>query len=288
MPEIIIDGYNRTGSPLGINNDGSINIGTIINTVPISGQSNNFNLDIARSNYSNISYINKFGRNPDIDTSSNFEAIWNGGGDYTGFDATTAQKIEIFSSDAADTSGTGVGAHTLTLPRALTGDFVLCPNEIIELNGTNSVYTSGLYIRSSRGIITTAGASGVNIGEITARQSGTTANIFMVMPIGYNQTMIACDTIPSGTTAYLNSWFASLSAKKTGISNIRLLIRPFEQVFNVKEEFAIATIGTSYVNRIYTIPKNAILEKSDIKIMADTNIDNQGISAGFDLILINN
>lgn len=245
-------------------------------------------LEIAKGSISGVDFVHKFGRNPDIaNAPGTFEAIWNGGGDYTGFDATQAEILEVFSSSTADVSGAGVGAHTITLTKALDANFIETPSETLELNGTTSVYTSGAYIRSSRAIVNTAGASGVNIGQITARQSGTTANVMMVMPAEYNQTMIACDTIPSGTQGYLTSWFAGLSAKKTGISNIRLLMRPSGGVFNVKEEFAIATVGNSYVHRVYDVPKNSISALTDIKIMADSNVASQGIAAGFDLIIIN-
>ena len=248
-----------------------------------------FLLEISKGDIAGVDFIHKFGRNPDIPNAvGTFEAIWNGGGDYTGFNATSPEVIEILSSSAADVSGTGVGAHTLTLPRLLDGNYALQSDVQIDLNGTTSVYTTGSYLRCSRVIINTAGASGNNIGSIIVRQSGTTANIFAVMPVSYNQTMIACDTVPSGTTGFLTSWFASLSEKKTGISNIRLLFRPSGGVFNVKEEFAIATVGTSYVHRTYDVEKNVLTPATDIKIMADSNVAAQGIAAGFDIILVDN
>lgn len=247
-----------------------------------------FGLEIVKGNVSGTTYIHKFGRNPNIDTADGFEAIWNGGGDYTGFNATTAQKLAIFSSQTADTSGTGRGAHTITLPRMLDGNYALGSEAQFKLTGSTPVYTSGAYLRCSRAIINTAGASGNNIGSIIIRQSGTIANIMAVMPVGYNQTMIACDTIPSGTTGYIQSYYASLAGKSTSISNVRLLVRPSGGVFNVKEEFSIATVGTGYVERKYDVPKNDLPEKSDVKIMADSNANTTGVAAGFDLILVNN
>ncbi len=243
-------------------------------------------LEIARDNISGINFVHKFGRNPNIDNAPGiFEVVWNGGGDYTGFDPIAPEIIEVFSSSTADASA-GIGARTLTLPRLLNGNYVMEDDVSITLNGTTSVYTTGSYLRCSRAIINTAGTSGVNIGAITIRQSGTTANIFAIMPGGYNQTMIGCDTIPSGTTGYMTSWFASLSAKKTGVSNIRLLFRPSGGVFNVKEEFAITTVGNSYVHRTYDVPKNILIAKTDIKVMSDSNVNDQGIAAGFDIIFV--
>lgn len=63
--------------------------------------------------------INKFGKNSDIDTGSDPEDVWEGGGIYD-FYPTTDQSMEILSSDAADvgnvvSSGTATDGTTTTL-----------------------------------------------------------------------------------------------------------------------------------------------------------------------------
>lgn len=262
------------------------NTAQVTNNQELKVLPSNSDLEIARGNFNGIGFIHKFGRNPDID--GDFETVWNGGDDYTGHNATEPEIIEIFSSSTADVSGTGVGAHTLTLPRLLDGNYALMDDVQFELNGTTSIYSTGSYLRCSRAIVNTAGASGVNIGTITIRQSGTTANVFAVMPIGYNQTMIAADTVQSGVTAHLTAWYASITSRVAGFNNMRLLMRPSGGVFNVKEEFAIATAGNSYVQRNYGVPKNSLKEKTDIKVMADASANNMGVSAGFDLITVDN
>jgi len=77
-----------------------------------------FYLEVAKGNVSGHSLIHKFGRNSDIDGA--FEAIWNGGGSYTGHDITAAETMETFSSLAADagtllSSGTATGGSTTTI-----------------------------------------------------------------------------------------------------------------------------------------------------------------------------
>lgn len=77
-----------------------------------------FGTEVARGNYSEDGWdiSTKFGRNPDIDTGSTPEDMWNGGGEYTGFNATGNENIEINSTDANDT-GT-----LLSSGNATTGD----------------------------------------------------------------------------------------------------------------------------------------------------------------------
>ena len=62
----------------------------------------------------------KYGRNPDVDTASTPEDMWNGGSEYSGFDATDNEDIEVFSSDVDDqgqvvSSGNATGGSRTTL-----------------------------------------------------------------------------------------------------------------------------------------------------------------------------
>jgi hypothetical protein len=79
-----------------------------------------FGTEVALDKVSGYSLKTKFGRNPDIDTGTAPEDIWNGGGNYTGFNATANQNIEVFSSDVDDqgqvlSSGTATLGTTTTL-----------------------------------------------------------------------------------------------------------------------------------------------------------------------------
>lgn len=62
----------------------------------------------------------KFGRNPDVDTTSTPEDLWGGSSTYTGFNATANQNIAVVSADANDTgtvvsSGTATGGSATTI-----------------------------------------------------------------------------------------------------------------------------------------------------------------------------
>lgn len=78
-----------------------------------------FDTEVALGRVSRYEISTKFGRNPDIDTGT-AEDIWANGGDYTGFNATANENIEVLSSDVDDqgsvvSSGTATGGTRTTL-----------------------------------------------------------------------------------------------------------------------------------------------------------------------------
>lgn len=320
------------------------------------GHNKSFFLEVALGFHPGYSIVNKYGRNPDIDTADLFAALWNGGGDYTGQDPIDAETIEVFSSSTVDagtllSSGTVTGATLISMTdsgatfstdtvaagdvlindtkhdhaivvavtetkltfvisfhntrwdvgdtyrvatKASTGTPVIKmqylltdtyheEEEYLILNGQTAVDTVGTYIRHSRAKC----HGGDNAGAITARQKTTTANITMVMPATYNSTMIGAYTLPVGKRALAVSWFTALAKKQSAFSNVRLMFRPVNDVFRVAEELTLSSTATSFVPRVYTLPKDeALFVGSDIKMMADASADNMGVAGGFSVLLV--
>ncbi|PHR55977.1 MAG: hypothetical protein COA43_14770 [Robiginitomaculum sp.] len=251
--------------------------------VGFGGSTLEYGLNIQRGLVPGVSVIHKFGRNPDIDTASGFEDLWNGGGFYTGHDATVAEVVTVESSSVNDDTG-GTGAITIQLI-GLGSGFV-SQTEIVTLNGTASVDSVNSYLRLDRVLVLTAGTGGVNDGDITVAQKVTTANVFAVVPAGGNRTLIACYTIPFGKVGYITSGFASLAKKKDAFCNIQALVRFPGSVFQIAEWFTIGANGTSYVNRDFKIPLLGIPSGTDIKIAADTSQNDVGVAGGFEVILV--
>jgi hypothetical protein len=86
-----------------------------------------FLLAVAEGKVPGYKIVNKWGRNPDISTTE--EAVWNGGGPYTGFDATTEDTVEVFGG--VNDIGSLVSSGALTVKSVvdtevvdLTADFV--------------------------------------------------------------------------------------------------------------------------------------------------------------------
>ena len=242
-------------------------------------------LEVRAGRVPSVSVVDIFGRNPDIDSGSGFEDIWNGGGEYTGFNATTAETISIVSNNAADNIA-GIGARTMRLD-GLDADY----NEISEeitLTGTTPVVTLQSFIRCSFAVVLSAGSNGEPVGDIVANQSITTANVFFELPLGANRTMVAAYTIPAGKTAYVDNTFATLSKKTAASSEVKGRTRPFGGVFQTAEWYSVNSTGSSYVNRNFEKLSRPLEEKADIIISADSDTNNTGIAAGFSLILEDN
>ena len=229
--------------------------------------------------------IDKFGRNSDIDNAATFEDIWHGGGHYTGQDPTAAEIVTVTSSDANDTSA-GTGAQTIEI-FGLDGTYAPI-SETVILNGVALVDSTLSYIRLNRAIVRTAGSGGANAGILSIVQKVTTANVLARLPAGYNQTMIAAYTIPDGKRGQLVCWYASFGKKvASGSVEVRLLVRPPGEVWQVKEEISLSAAGTGSYSRGFPLLKGDYLGGTDIKVSGSADTNDIGVSAGFTVLISN-
>jgi len=245
-----------------------------------------YGLNIQRGLVPGHDVVHKFGRNPDIDTADNFVDIWNddnGDGHYTGFDATVAEVVEVFSDDSND-NATGTGAQLVQLVGLGVG-FVE-QTEIVTLNGTTPVDSTLAYLRLDTVLVLTAGSAGGNQGTITGRQSITVANVFFNIPPTANRTTICALTIPAGKIGYIVSGFATIAKKGTASSEVKAMVRFPGSVFQVVEWFAIHSQGSSYLYRDFKIPLVGIPAGTDVKVAANTDSNSIAIAAGLEVILV--
>jgi len=224
--------------------------------------------------------INKFGKNPDVDTESP-ETIWEAGGDYPWSSLASAQALEIVSSDANDASD-GTGARTVEI-QGLDSNYDL-QTETISLNGATAVDLANTYLRIFRMKVLTAGSGEANAGNITLRLDGGGDTVAYIST-GLNQTLMAIYTIPNGKTGYVLNYYASVNKQSSASVDISLYARPEDQVFQIKHNIAVHSQGGSYFNHIFKLPLR-FTEKTDIYLQAATSANNTDVTAGFDIILL--
>lgn len=322
-----------------------------------------FYLAVAMGKIPGHSVYRKFGENPDIDSGSGFEDIWDVGGSYV--PPTVARTHNIASSAAADagtllssgtltagtaTSATDTGATfvsdgvavgdlflddtdveigvitgvtetvltmadsmhhpgdgrpsrdntagdsyrvvtdastggTIAWIEGLDGD-KLFQEEFVILNGTSNVATASAYLRQFRCRIWGAGSTTDTAGVIssTAQTDGT---ITLQVLAGHNQTLQAIYTVPDNQTGYLIQWWGSLSKKQTTISNIRLRVGQLDSFNYITQTRELISVGDSSFDYIYPAPI-PIPGGSDVWVEADASADNTGVTAGFEILLVDN
>ena len=238
---------------------------------------------IASGLFTGYSIVNKFGTNADIDTGSVPEDIWEGGGTYTGFPDSTLEAIQVESDSASDSSA-GTGARTVRVTGLDTNYNVI--QETITLNGTTPVDTVNQYRRAHTATVLTAGSGGVNAGTITFRHTTTTANVFLSMVPGRNQTNCSAYTIPAGHTAYMRKIHAAIRGGSTASLDGFIWTRTFGGVFRSRRPF---TVTSSYPLRDEIYGGLVFTEKSDLILrIGSSSAVNVSVNGGYDLILVRN
>lgn len=245
-------------------------------------------LELAKGNVKHTSYINKFGRNFDIDTGTVPEDVWAFGGLYPF--PTSSVSMTLSSEDSTDTSD-GVGARTVCV-EGLDSNYDEYKVDL-TLNGQNAVSIPEDLIRVHRVRVNTAGTSGSNQGNLHvgygAVGSGIPAVTLGYVRAGENQTLQAIYTIPNNKTGYLTDWEASmLRAGNNKSADIELYFRQSGSVFQIKDHIGLTTAGTSFVKNPYTVPQ-VIPQKTDVVIRTDVvGADDTDVAGAFNLILVDN
>jgi hypothetical protein len=239
---------------------------------------------IAQGLFTGLSTVNKFGANADIDTGTIPEDVWEGGGTYTGFPNDNCETLTVSSASANDAAA-GTGARTIRIIGLDCSYNVL--SETVTLNGTSNVATTGMFRRAHTASIQSAGSAGVNAGIITVKHTTTTANVFLSMVAGRNQTNSSGYTVPAGYTAYMKRLHISIyQGTATAGAEGLIWTRSFEAPFRSRRPF-LSISGDRLNDEIYG--GLAFTEKSDLilRIINVTN-NNTQVSAGYDLILVKN
>jgi hypothetical protein len=244
-------------------------------------------LEVALGNVTNDQYGDKFGRNPEVDTTTDPEDMWNGGSAYTGHPLShTPNEVNIYSASANDNSGSGTGARTIRifgLESPTSKEYTSEDITMHATDGTIAVTSTKTWWRVNRAYVLTAGSTGRNEGVITVEDSTDSAIVFIQMPL-FGQTTIGCWTVPAGKKAILWHKKASIARLNgsAGSANVSLNLREVGGAWLAKRVLEISTSAPHY-------DSSPIIAEAgtDIKWTIDFVSDNDTASEGFfDYILI--
>ena len=245
---------------------------------------------VARGEITGHTAINKYGRNPDIDTAdagTHGTDVWDGGiaGATLWLPPTTARAHNIVSSDDEDGgAGTDTGALTIRI-FGLDAAYALQQQDI-TMNGTTIVDTVTTYTMIYRMYVLTAGSADKNLGTITAT-AATDGTVTAQIAIINCQTAMAIFQIPAATTGNLWSFYGSIhkAGGAAKLADMILMIKEFGGVWRLQDSFDVSSDGMPYVRHRYSTPIQ-LPAKSYVKVIGNPSVDEQDVSAGFDMVCV--
>lgn len=265
-------------------------LNALIDSVNLS----DLNLEIPAGNVTGRTSVNKFGRSTNVDNGVDTD-IWDRANATQDQDIWTAPTVarthQIVSTDAGDDGNpVGVGARTLRV-YGLTSWTAKEVSEDITLNGITNVPTVNSYVIIHRMQVLTKGATNINVGLITAT-ADTDGTVTAQINAGEGQTQMAIYGIPTVQKAYMTSFYAStLKAVATADIDLTLLFNPEPNSeltnFLTKSTLSMENAGTTFVQRQFS-PYLRLDGPGIVKMQAVSGADNADVSAGFDLVLVDN
>lgn len=222
------------------------------------------------------SVVHKFGKNPNIDTATVPQDVWDGVVAYP-FPAAAAAGTIV--SGSADDAAEGTGARTVQIYGLVAG--FLRQTEVITLDGTTPVDLANNYLRIFRAKVLTAGSGETNAGALTIAVGGTTVAQILA---GEGQTLMAIFTTAAGESMRLVSWFASIVGKTAGKAEVVLQMRTDGGAWQTKMVVQI----TDAFGLNYTFPVPFIVPpKTDIRVrVTDVAANDTEVSATFGLVQV--
>lgn len=240
-----------------------------------------FLLKVSQGLIAGHSFVDKFGENPDIDTGTTPEDIWEFGGEYSYDDVGTAPIVSLVSDSALDTMDISVQGLDID-------GFEV--SQTITLNGTTRVALTTPLWRVYR--MGNEGSAGEDINGAVYCYTGVgdvpvNDQVRAIIDNGNNQTLMALYTIPRGYVGFLYRGELGGSRTQTsGAMQCAYYSRRFGKVFRIKKRVDITNQGTSvYVDS--RIAPDVIPALTDIKLRVEgVSANNAGVFGTFDIMLV--
>lgn len=235
------------------------------------------NLLIPRGTYPGVTSINKFGHNPAVAIGIE-EEIWDGSVAYV-FPTTALMTKLNTTDDVIAMRGESVELTGLDADwEAVTQTVVLDASNTTTLVvlGTPLIRCFRMKFQSS--VVSTTAITLVNDADTT---------LYAIIGTGENQTLMAIYTVPAGRTAYMTNYYAHVNPGTNldpTAMPFRIWSRDNAQLFAPQITHKFGLISGSYQH--FFTPHKKFTEKTDIYMTAQPVGKAADVTAGFDLILI--
>jgi hypothetical protein len=242
-----------------------------------------FKLQVARSQIRGHQIRHIFGYNPDVDQAAE-ETVWTAGGLYVHASSPTIMKVS--STSASDTSN-GVGARQIYLLGInSTGGEV---SETVTLNGQTAVNTIHTYTEIQYVLVTSVGSTAHNVGNISIGTGtvtgGVPAQIYGHILATENGSLMGHYTVPIGYTGYLMAGSISCGSTQAGKTITGRL--KYRSPTGIISTSAIVSFSEGKVPFEFDYPIRLEAE-SCISATVRSTSDNEAVSCYFQLLLIKN
>ncbi|MCP4103875.1 MAG: hypothetical protein GY750_21020 [Lentisphaerae bacterium] len=236
-------------------------------------------LILSMGQMADYSVVDKFGENPDVDTGSDPEDIWEAGGMYN-YDADgTAPIVSLISDNSADTA-----FDVIVEGLDVDGNNV---SQTITLNGTNRVaLTTPLWRVFRMTNDNSTNLSGTVYCYIGTGGVPAIGNTRAIINNGNNQTLMALYTIPKGKVGFLYRGELGVSrSQATGTARCAYYSRRYGKAFTIKKRVDLTNQGSSIYQDSRSFP-DVIPALTDIKLtVEEVTANNTGIFGTFDIML---
>ena len=235
-------------------------------------------LNVSAGKIDGLSYINKFGHNPVVTTTTDPEDMWTYGGLYTF--PSSAATLYVSSSDDTDDGVVNV--------QGLDANWAMQTKQV-TLTGQTQAAIDGTWISVFRAWTSTATSGDVYIAEQDGTISGgvpqAATKIKAQILIADQQTEMAIYTVPAGKQAWICGWWGSiLGGGATKAADLDLKQTTFGSSTRTLMSVGITSIGTSYFHYKFCTPQ-LLDEKTDLYIRIAEVTATCNLAGGFDLVL---
>jgi len=234
---------------------------------------------IALGQVNGATTVNKFGYNPDVDTTTDPEIIAFFGGTFAIM--TSADTLDVVSDDAQD-GVAGTGALTVLIT-GIDGSHNTI-TETVTMNGVSAVTTSNSFLGVNRVVVLSSGTDDANKGNITIDDTAGTVGTQAYIPAGQSVTQQCLYHTPISKTLLLD-WLWAHVTKLSGGSAPKVTIvgTSYSRVTDTNYEIFRTTIDTSVENTEQFTPSQPFVlgGREVIYFTAETDTNNTEVVMRF-------